>query len=353
MAQRLRLYDMRLSELPSAIGACSSDVTRIAQAVNSAQERLLYAKEGGDESWFGTWAEIVFNIDPNNPYITLPRDIARLEAIDIRDQTVPIQNQFYDYLRFGNGRLPKQFVCSCPCNIDVRTRNMTPTFVDLSSGPQIIAVYPTDEADEGKRILIQGLDGSNNVIYTQDGRRRVQGKFLDLEFPFVVSTPYQFNRILGIQKDVTAGQVQIFQMDPNTGTQVLLSTMEPGETTAWYRRYYLSALPCQPCPTNTCNGQTAPPIRATAIAKLELIPVVVDTDYCLIQNKQAIIHEAQAIRYSRIDTMAAKKFAEEHHALAIALLNGELTHYIGKNTPEVNFKPFGSARLERKNVGMI
>lgn len=353
MPQRLRLYDMRLSELPSIIGACSSDVTQIARAVNTAQRRLLFAKEAGDESWFGTWAEIVFTIDPNNPYITLPRNIARLEAIDVNNRTVQIRNPFFEYLQFGNGRMPKtlgQGWCRIP---QVFTRNLTPTLIDLSNPPQIIVVYPTDQADVGKRVLLQGLDNNNQTITTQDGRNRVQGVYVTLDFPFVTSAPYQFNRLLGIQKDITSGTVTIAQMSPTTGALINLSQMDPGEQTAWYRRYLLNPLPCNPCLQGQCTGATLPTITATAIAKLDLIPVVTDSDWCLLQNIEAIIEEAKSARYSRMDTAIAKRMAEQHHIDAIRLLNGELSHYYGKNTPEVNFKPFGSARLERKFVGMI
>jgi len=122
--------------------------------------------------------------------------------------------------------------------------------------------------------------------------------------------------------------------------------MEPSEQTASYRRYYLNGLPFNCCPNQEY-------VQVSAIAKLDFIPVQVDTDYTLIQNIEAIIEEAQAVRYSRIDSVSAKQMAAEKHIQAVRLLNGELTHFEGKNDPAIIFAPFGSARLERVKIGMI
>lgn len=344
-----------LSELPGILGMCPSDRAGVARAVNGAQRRLLMAREAGDESWYGTWAEIAFTVIPSNPQIVLPRGVARLEAINVRNCVSPIRNQFYEYLQFGNGRLPK--ILQCPRVVQVLSRNNAITFIEMTAAPQYLIAVPTDAADLGKRVLFQGLDQNNNVIYSQDGPQRVTGQFAVLAFPFTTvatqAAPLKFNKILGIQKDVTSGPVQIMQMDPSTGNQTLLLTMEPSEETASYRRYVLNPVPCDPCQIPTCNVATQAAIQCTAIAKLELIPVVAETDYLLLQNLEAIIEECQYARYNRFDKAESKKIALQHHKNAIGLLNGELSHYYGKNDPEVNFKPFGDARLEYERVSMM
>lgn len=346
MSQRLRLRDFQFTRLPNALGLCSNDFPRMASHVNAAQERLLTAKEAGDESWYGTWAEVAFLIDPANPIVTLPREIARLEMVDVYDCPVPVRNQFYEYLQFGSGRLPKQSRMRCPCSPQMLSRNNVVTFTDLTNAPQFIAVFYTDAADIGKTVIVQGLDNNGMVVRGQLGQNRVDGEVVTLASPFSI-TVNKFSKILGLQKDITIGPVQIAQVDPTTSAQVVISQMDPGEETAWYRRYRLEGAPCRPC--NNPTGK----ISVTAICKLELIPVVAPTDYCLIQSKEAIINEAQSIRYDEIDKAESKKLARYHHEQAIAMLNGQLSHYYGKNTPEVNFQPFGSAKLERVRIGMI
>lgn len=350
---RLRLYDVRMSRFPTVLGLCVGDVTGIANAVNSAQRRLLYAKEAGDESWYGTWSEVLLNVSRSEPYVTLPREIARLEAVNVCDRVIPVRNQFYEYLQFGNGRMPKSYQSRTGCGVTAAyTRDGAVLFTDLTNAPQRLSIYATNASDTAgtSRVLIQGLDNNGQKIYSQDTLNNVEGVFVTLQSPFATTTT-QFNRITGFQKDVTQGPVQIFQLDPTTGEEILLLTMEPGETVASYRRYYFNDLPCgccPPVPTTSC-----PAVQVTALAKMELIPVVTDTDYLLFHNLEAIIEEGQSMRYSEIDSATAKQMSQERHLQAIRLLNGELSHYYGKNSPSVGFRPFGTARLERQKVGMI
>jgi hypothetical protein len=351
--QRLRLFDIKLSDFPQALGFCQGDTARIAKAANTCNRRLLYAKEAGEEGWWGTWAEILFTVSRTLPYITLPREVARLELVDVCGRARPVQNQFYEYLRFGNGRLPKL----TPNNhqnlfrlTEAYTRNNVPTFTDLSNAPQFLAVYMTDPADFGKRVLLQGTDNNGSVIYSQDGTNPVMGEYVNLRMPFITSVN-RFNTITGIQKDITLGQIQIFQVDPTTGAQVLLVTMEPSEQTASYRRYFFNPLPLSCCPvTVTIPPQ---PITVTAIAKLDFIPMQVDQDYSLIQSIDALTEEAQSMRLGFVDNKSSKAMAQERHIQAIRYLMGEVGHFVGIDQPAVAFRPFGSARLERQRIGTM
>jgi hypothetical protein len=347
--RRLRLIDLRLSRLPEVIGKCQGDIPGIASYVNDAQRRLITCKEVGNEGWYATFAEIAFTASQSSPYITMPRHIARVQSMAVCQKPISVNNQLFEYLQFGNGRLPQT------SNGDIKitaayTRNNVPTFIDLTSPPQLIRIYSTDAADmDGThRVLIQGLDTSNTPIYSQDGLVRVQGQYVTLASPFS-TCPIPLNSITGIQKDITNGTVQFFQVDPATGNEVLIHVMEPGETTASYRRYYLDSLPSNCCSVNSGGVQT---LTMTAIVKLDLVPVVVDTDYTLLQNSEAIIEECASIRYGMVDTPAAKQMAHERHIQAVRYLVGEIGHYLGIDTPAVSFLPFGSASLDRLNLNL-
>lgn len=340
---------MRLSRLPQMIGLCQGDVAQIAQAVNEAQRRLITCKEVGDEGWNGTWAEMAFIMSRTSPYLTLPREVARIEAATVCSHPIPVQNQFFEYLQFGNGRLrTTSRQLRWPLTA-AYSRNNAVSFVDLSNPPQNIQVFATDPADmDGThRVLIQGTDNNGSNIYSQDGLVRVSGQYVTLESPFV-AFPVPVNSITGIQKDITNGPVQIFQVDPTTGESVLLLTMEPGETVASYRRYYFDSLP-----VNCCQNQvTATTVTVTAIAKLDLIPSVVDTDYLLLTSAEAIIEECASVRYSQVDNPTSQQMALTKHTQAVRFLTGELSHVNGIDTPAVSFKPFGSADLRRVRIGM-
>ena len=89
------------------------------------------------------------------------------------------------------------------------------------------------------------------------------------------------------------------------------------------------------------------------MAKLDFIPVVVPTDYLTIQNVEAIIEECESVRYSTMDSEIGADLKKKHHVEAIGLLNGQLKHMEGKSRPAISFFPFGSARLERQQIGTM
>lgn len=348
---RTRLYDLRLSRLPRLMGLCQSDIPEIAQYANAAQNRLIHAAEAGNEGWWGTYAEIAFNLTRTTPYVTLPRGIARLENATVCDSAIAVNSPFVQYLQWGNGRLRKERRCGGSPIIEGVSRNNAVLFRDLTDGPQYLRFYISDERDVEKRVLVQGTDSNNNRIYSTDNLNEVDGVFVALDQPFSTST-FQFNTVTGLQKDVTYSKVEVFQVDPETGDEILLLTLEPGETTASYRRYFFNALPCSCCPTQDEEGT----VQVTAIAKMELLPLVVDEDYTVLTGigaVEAIIHEAQAVRYAESDSPSAKGMAADSHRQAIRLLAGQLSHYNGIENVAVNFAPFGSAKLERVGIGMI
>jgi len=310
-------------------------------------------REAGDEGWWGTWAEMVFNVSRTQPFITTPREVARLEYSAICQRPVMIQNQFYEYLQFGNGKVPK-FRWPSSCKVQGYSRNNVPTFTDLAPAPQLLHIYTSnsDDVDNEKHVLIQGIDSNGQTITSQDDGDLVQGIYLTLDTPFI-ATPMALNAITGIQKDITVGSIQIFQADPTTGNEVLLLTMEPSEQVASYRRYYFDNLPISCCPPIIAPAPVPATLQVTALAKLEFIPVMVDSDYLLIQSTEAIISECESIRYGSMDVPIAKQMSQAKHTEAIRMLQGQLVHYLGKDLPAINFAPFGSARLEKQKIGTM
>lgn len=336
-----------MSRAAQSVGLCKADISRIADLANAAQRRLLLDRSAGDEGWWGTWAEMAFTVDVRNPFITTPRDVARIERVVVCNDPVLVHNQFFEYIQLGNGRLPKSCRGDCFRPLDVLSRNTVPLFRDLTGKPRVIRMYPTDPLDfDNRRVLVQGTDTADVTVTSMDGRYQITGAYTSLGGPFVDTTT-QFNSITGIQKDLTMGQVQFFEVDPATGTQNLILIMDPTETTAWYRRYYLSNLP-----PHCCRG-TVGQVDVKAIVKLDLIPVTADQDYLLIGNLEALTEEMQAVRYQEMDTAEAKKMAESHHASAVRLLIGECQHYLGKQDIDVRLNLFGTARLERQKIGTL
>lgn len=361
------------SELPQILGYTKGDVPRIAEAVSRADESLVTDKAAGDEGWVGGFAEMAFTVDRNKPYITTPRFVARLEAIDACSRPIALNNQFSEYLEFGNGRMGEQDRWRRnPWRFDRGgfTRNNSCTFTDISNPPQNIQIFAVNPADTVAnpqtgavpRVFLQGLDQNGVEVWTQDGNNTVQGEFVTLQSPFSMSAT-SFSFLTGIQKDYTQGQVQIWQSDPNWGIAEILSVLEPAETTGWYNRYYLHGLPVRCCPAFRpvkvndqqycgCPYERKEYVQVTALAKLDYAPVIAPTDYTLIQSKEALISECQSIRMSKMDDEASAVKAGDYHKRAISILIGQCVHRYGKNTPAVNRALFGRAGWGRVRLGM-
>lgn len=357
MPQRLRFKDLLESRFSKAVGLCSSDVFRCAQEANAAQERLVTCRETGEHGWWGSYAEMVFNVSRESPNLTTPLGVARVIDLTACRWPIALNNQFYEYMEFGSGNWPKAScaLARCGCNpLAAFKRNMAVTFVDLTPG-HTLRVYPSLAADVGLRALIGGTDANDQPITTLDGPALVQGAMVSFALPFAdlilpdTTSPVPLNSLTAIQKDVTLGSVSFYDVDPDTGAQTLLLTMQPGETTAWYARYYLNALP-----RNCCNppGGDSTTVQIKAMVKLDLVPVVVPTDYLLIQSKEALIAEGEAGRLADMDSADAKAQSAERHRAAIRFLQGELAHREGTDNVATDFAPFGNSPLSRVNITM-
>lgn len=355
---RTTFLQFRLSRIPESVGTCAADIVRCASFCNDATRRLLIA--GGETGWYGTWQKMVFAVNPSDPYLTLPRQVARIINLDVCRFPVRIQNEFYEFLEAGVGLQPSS-KCGCPplCQvIETHDRGNVPTFRDITptGNPKLVRVYATNSRDYDHRVLIQGLDQNGSVVRTMDNGVDVEGEYLNLANPFTDST-FFYSKITGVQKDLTAGDVRIYEVDSVTGAQVYLSFMEPSETVGWYRRYFLNGI-CNTCcgdiTSTSCGLPVVPPTtQITAMAKLEFIPVSVDTDYLLIGNLPAMKSECMAVRYEESDNDKAMAMADAKHKQAIKFLNQELVHYMGRERPAINYAPFGTAKLEHQAIGIL
>lgn len=335
---------------PGLLGLCSSDPAGCAAVVNASTQRLLYAKEVSDNGWIGSWASIAFETSQSDPLIVMPYDVARPISIDVCTFPVPVRNQFWEYLTFGFGRLPKSACATDRCaQLASYDRGTFPTWSDVVPSDKKVRVRLTDPGDVGKRVLLQTLDANGQVVFSLDGVVQVTGEFLELTAPFVDSNDV-VSKVIGVQKDLTLGPVSFYELDTVALTERLILTMQPGETTGSYRRYYMSGLPASCCSTPTVTPGV---VQLTALCQLTYVPVRVVTDWLIIPNVEALINESQSMRYDGIDEPAAKAMALGHHRSAIRLLNGQSIHEQGSESPAISFAPFGSARLSRARVGSL
>lgn len=262
--------------------------------------------------------------------------------MDVPNRPTKIQNGFYEFLDYGIGLQPKTCpTTTCDGPMMAYDRETTATLGTLNSTPQNIRVYPTDSRDVGKTVIIQGADQNGQTVLGTDPatNQPILGEILTLDLPFVTSlNQFSGGFLTGLQKDSTFGPVTFHQVDPSTGNESDLSSMEATETSAAYRRYYINNLPC-----NTCyspGGIT----QVTAMCKLDYVPVASDPDYLIIPNVPALIAECEAIRYRGMDNLKAQALADKRHNEGAQLLFGQLDHYMGRERPAINVSLFGPRR---------
>lgn len=346
---RVTVNQVQQSRIPQSLGLCAGDLPQICSYVNEATQRLINA--GGETGWFGGWLKVLFQVSRCDPFITCPREFARVIQLAPCGRGVKIQNQFYEMMEAGIG-LQEYRNCKNWCGAMAGyERNSVPTMVELTPANQLLQVMVTDPRDVGSRILIAGNDQNGNPIYSQDGENSVLGFYITLASPFATSG-FIVSSIASIQKDATYGDLLLYQVDSTTGVQVLLSRFAPDEINPSYRRYYINKLPCgcfchtaqSPCIQPVTPNTTVP---VSAMVKLEFIPVNRATDFLIIGNIPALKEECLSIRYGEMDAPNVPGMAAQHHARAIKLLQDELRHYEGDQQISMNFAPFGTARLSR------
>lgn len=342
MPSRPRLIDLRSSGFPAAIGVCATDLNSISASANEAMERLINDPLAPDDGWWGGWARYAFTVTRSGPTIVTPQEVARIILLDVCKHPVVIRNEFFEFLQFGQGFQPNGCnTLSNPCGpLSAYERETVVTFTALLSTPQTIRVYLSDPNDVGRTILVQGKDQNGATVRYVDGPtgKAGLGETILFESPFVDSVN-QFSEITGVQKQKTFGEVEIFQVDPTTGVETSLLVMQPSETTALYRKYYVNGLPSSCC--NTCTTTTTT-LQVLALCKLDFVPVQVDSDYLRIMSIPALIDEGMAIRYSRMDSPQAQQLSAAKHASALRLLFGQLDHVIGRDRPAIKRSLFGS-----------
>ena len=384
---RSTLATIRQSRLPEDLGICTGDIPALAKFVNEAQQRLINL--GGETGWWGGWGRAYFNTTFRDPYLTLPREFARLINLDVCANPIRIHNEFFEFLPGGVG-MQHDTTCSIWAKgMAGYDRGTVATMVDIPSSNQLVRAYITDSRDSGKRILVTGLDQNGNPLYCRDTFTDARGIFLTLTDPMVTSTMI-VTSIQAIQKDPTYGDVVLKAVDATTGAETLLARYGPDETMPSYRRYVITKFPTGCCgctqAVTTSTASTVPILgdgaseeilgeggenvmaengvnsdtfanasptcmQLVGIVKLEFVPAWRDTDPLIIGNVPALIEECLAIKYGRMDDTNAGTLEDRHHAKAVRLLQDELRHYVGETKPSVTIDLRHGLRNDR--VGLL
>lgn len=272
---------------------CSTD-PRFLQWLNSIQERAL-----NQGRWFGTTQLMRFCA--SDGCLILPREVAVIEAAKFDGVPLSLRNQWYQFIRphcsFSACTLPSTSLgrcnssssscscCGCRGGLDFEERDLVPSYAFTNDGEKI-RLYPTNLADVGKKVTLQGYD-SNGVWVRSTIDGIVQdGEQVTLASPFTDSTTtWSAGNPLRVIKDPTSYRVLMFAIDSGGNETRQLGDYQPTETNPMYRRMWL--------PTG-CSTQTR---TVTALVSLQHIPLTQDNDWLLFTNLSAYEDGIMSAKY--------------------------------------------------------
>jgi hypothetical protein len=155
--------------------------------------------------------------------------------------------------------------------------------------------------------------------------------------------PLKFNSITSVLKDVTQGNVQLYELVDSAPTLVDIATYEPDETLPSYRRSLIPSLGG----ASGCADGTDTKVSVTVIAKLRFIDAANDTDVLMVSDLYAIKNMATAIKLEENRDFGA---ATEYRNLAIDSLQNQLANHMGDGVVPVlqmtNLNTHGGGGIE-------
>jgi hypothetical protein len=319
------------------LNLCSTDA-RTTEYINEAQRRLV---ESG--KWKGTYGK--FNICVTDGCICWPRQIETIESVAVKQNPGIVRNGWFEFVESGYGLLDNKD----NIGYQLLDRGEAPTHKDLSGAGKKIRVYGTTEADVGKTITIKGYDSNDNWVRTIKSGAGATAVYQDGRVVTLVSpaagTPYAttpdlFKSITSVTKDVTQGDVILYELtDESAGTIVEVAEYQPDETIPAYRR---SLIPKLGGASSGCDS-----VAVTVIAKLRFINAVNDTDILMVSDTYAIKNMAIAIKLEENRDFGA---ASEYRNLAFDSLQNQLANHMGDGVVPVlqmtNLNTHGGGGIE-------
>lgn len=323
-------YIKTQTRLPASLGLCPDD-PRLVQWLNESVQRLI-----GKGLWIGTVGR--FRICATDGCLSMPPQVASLERVAVCGKVIPIHDYFYEFLENGLG--PRSALCnggasggSCcgggGCGVEeANLRGWFPTFADVRGASKKLRLICDLSADVGKRVLVTGYDENNNWIRTAPGGIWQDGETVLLaQSPGTDTTHFFDGGITGIQfLDNREGQVWLYERDTVASTSRLIGSYQYWEENPSYARYFFPSILSQAQTGGGCNTTTV-----EAIAKMEFIPIVKDTDVLLLHNIPALKEMCSGIKKAEDEADSARSNAIILSAEAIAMryLDDELDHYLG------------------------
>jgi hypothetical protein len=351
---RITLNDVNNAGIPQAVGECAG-TPRFLRWLNEAQNRLL-----SKGLWWGTYGK--YRMAAYGGTITMPPQLATIEAVAINHVPIPIHDTWYEFLENGFGTRSRNDVGSSGGSAlggatgvygipEADFRGNFCTFRDLSpnTNAKKLVVICDLAADQtaGITMTILGHDANGNWIRTNTGGVYSDGENIILtQSPGATSTN-TFSQIVDIQFSAQRdGQCWLYELDTVTNVQTMIGWYQWYETNPSYGRWLFPSIfqgssACVPPDRWQQNwtqgpvpgpaaGATCNPVLVEVIGKKAFIPVVNVTDFLIIGCLPALKLMVQCVKKQE-DSVGQSDLTEAigFQTLAIKELDDELDMYLG------------------------
>lgn len=316
---RVTYKDFQNSRIPAAAGQCPNTPKLLAW-LNEAQERLLY--EG---KWWGTFARL--RICADSGCITLPPQIATIEAVAICGRPIVIRDNWFEFLENGMGLRNE-----CSCWPECLARGEYPTFTDITGTDKKLLFLCDLTADVGKQVLALGYDANGNWIRTQQNGDWQDGELITLSQSPGTQSVNLFTSLTGVQlPSDMKGQTWLYSYSTTDTTLIMLGHYQYFETNPSYARYFVPRL-------NSCiksqSAGSCNKVQVEMVGKMAFIPTVNPSDYLIIPCLPALKEMIIAIKNAENegDGQKANAILATGMGLAKAILDKQLNHQLGDGT---------------------
>lgn len=306
MAYTTTLGEARNNSSIRGISGVCADSQRFADQVNDVTRKLM--RRG---SWYGT--EVLMRVCLEGCRFVWPRQIGTVLGIKFcHGQDIPIRNAWWSIAGVPS--------CGWRGSATMSDENSAPCYREITGNDgKFIKWHITKLRDVGKTIRLYGFQYGNQPLQEKNAAGAWIPGITLTAANTGAQTTIAVTKITSVKiPTAMEGMNYLYQVDQSTGDLLDLAAYQPGESSPAYRVSTLNGI-SSICAKVDMYGRHIR--QAEVLVKLQYIPALVDEDFLMLDNLDALKLGIQSLRMEDANDDVG---AQLKLALAIKELNMEL-----------------------------